>query len=303
MIANKPRILLIGAGKFGLNYLRILKEFHEASRIDFVGICVSTEKSAADLRNTHNVMTAIEYQPFLKDLDAVCVVTPPDTHYGIIQDCLPQVHVLSEKPLTLHSSQVTQLEILAEHSQKVLMPGQLFRFHSLTNKLANLVETEFFASLPKQINAVFVNSDETYSNRPAAFEFIHWFDLVNYLFPSLEVKSVSTVSANGGRIKNSSVLYESENIICQANFILGWDSSIKNRTFTIVYAEDSYLSADYNAKTIIMCKEGRESVFNVECHDALAREIETFVAVVKGEMANPVSLDSVKKSISLAEEI
>lgn len=303
MLNKKPRIMLIGAGKFGLNYVRILKDLHAKGQIDFVGVCVSSEASAAKLKSEHNVLTTTDYKSFLSELDAVCVVTPPETHYQIISDCLPYVHVLSEKPLALNSSQVRELGALAVKGEKALMTAQLFRFHAVTCEVEKIIKDKFGSLPPTQIKAVFVNPDDTYIERPVAFEFIHWFDLVVHLFPFLSVKSVESMSANKGRVERVSIKYRSEEDRVAGDFELGWDGEVKKRTFTIMYGEDEYISADYMSQVIKVSKSGKLSECKIEVSDALEKEVKVFLSVIKGEIINPVNTKSVEESVKIAEQI
>ncbi len=303
MSLKRPKILLIGAGKFGINYVRILKDLHEKGEVDLVGVCVSTEASAAKLKVKYNITTFTDYPTLLPELDAVFVVTPPATHFKIVSDCLPYVHVLSEKPLALHSSDVEKLDLLATQSKKILMTGQIFRFHALTSELVKLISGEFGAMSPKKLKAVFVNPNDTYINRPVAFEFIHWFDQVSYLFPSWQVKSIKSTSTNSGRVKNVFIQYENVNTSCNGDFVLGWGGEVKDRTFTIIYKEDTYVEADYISQTIKVCKAGEVSEIKVAHLNALAEEINLFLSVVKGEISNPVTSASVAVSVKIAEQI
>lgn len=303
MSYDKPRVMLIGAGKFGVNYIRILKELDEKGEIDFVGVCVFTEVSAVKLKREHNVMATSDYAVYLSELDAVFVVTPPDSHYKIVSECLPYVHVMCEKPLALYSDEVDKLGLLAKENQKTLMTGQLFRFHAVTDEIVRLIKEGFKLRLPKKINAVFTNPNDTYVERLVAFEFIHWFDMVVYLFPSFLIKSVESTSTNFGKVKNVIVRYQNKKDSCKGDFVLGWEEGNKNRTFKLIYEEDTYILADYIDQTITVSKLGVLHNFKVEEYDTLAKEINVFLLVIRGKLINPVPPDAVKESVRIAEQI
>jgi myo-inositol 2-dehydrogenase/D-chiro-inositol 1-dehydrogenase len=63
-------------------------------------------------------------------LDACIVVTPTDTHAGVVQSALEEgLHVFCEKPLTLDSSESRALGARAADLQRVLQVGFWRRFH------------------------------------------------------------------------------------------------------------------------------------------------------------------------------
>lgn len=295
--------MLIGAGKFGQNYIRILKNLQEQSEIDFVGVGVSTPESADKVNREHGVMTTTNFRSLLSEIDAVCIVTPPETHYEIIKDCLPFVNVLSEKPLTLKLDEVRDLSALASSNQKILMTGQLFRFHPVSNKVLEIIKENFNFNSPKQFTGVFINPESSFANRQVSFEFIHWYDLFTYLFPSFNLKSIDVTMMESRMIENVSILYENNYSACQGKYHLGWEGLEKRRVISIDFGDNTYISADYLTNNVIVNRHGVITVYDIPDEDTLLNEIKIFISSINGQIDNPVPPESVENCVKVAEEI
>jgi predicted dehydrogenase len=133
-------IAVIGAGRWGGNYLRVLSALPDArpavvcdrdperlgvvSR-QFPGVPVTTDLSEAQAR---------------EDVDAVIVATPATTHAEVAGACLAAgKHVLIEKPLTTVASKADELIRDAAERGLVLMVGHTFLFNPAVLKLRELI--------------------------------------------------------------------------------------------------------------------------------------------------------------------
>jgi len=97
---TKPKIVLVGVGKFGKNHLRVLEE------LEMEGLC--TLHGVVDMRGavlekvgrSHGVKISTDFNDFLtNDVDAIDIVTPTDTHFAFCYKSLEAgKHVFMEKP-------------------------------------------------------------------------------------------------------------------------------------------------------------------------------------------------------------
>ena len=113
------------------------------------------------------------------DVDAVCVVTPSDTHYDIVKHWLSNsVHVFCEKPLCFSYEQAKELITLAEKKNRILAVGHVFRFTNgakLFKELCNLIE-------PKHITMNFLNDKPPRKDSNIMYNLaIHYLDLLDYV--------------------------------------------------------------------------------------------------------------------------
>src|SRR5262245_52779054 len=95
-----PKILLIGAGRFGLNHLRVWQELEKDNKIVLAGVVVRSKQSKENLEREFGVRAFTKLtSSLLKEVDGVDIVTPAETHLSIIRECAPRVPIFVEKPI------------------------------------------------------------------------------------------------------------------------------------------------------------------------------------------------------------
>ena len=97
------RIALIGAGAFGKNYIKVLRE---VPNVRLHAVCVRGDITAGPYLVLHDWRSAISW-PLV---DAVIVATPASTHYEIAKACIEaRKPALIEKPLAMSVREVNVL--------------------------------------------------------------------------------------------------------------------------------------------------------------------------------------------------
>ncbi len=180
----KPKIVLIGLGKFGKNHLRVLKELEERDACELYG--------AVDIKcETLNVVgkkpkfkTSVDFHDFLMDnnVDAVDVVTPTSTHFDISKECLAAgKHVFVEKPLTTSYAEARELVQIAEEQRKTLMVGHIFRYNYAVRKIKELIESGKLGRV-YYLFGHFMGLKDPKPDIGALFNYtVHHIDIYNYL--------------------------------------------------------------------------------------------------------------------------
>jgi len=133
---------IIGLGYWGPNYIRVVNDSADC-RLKWC--CDKIEKNLGILKGKDNTKTTTDYKEILddKEVDAVIIATPTETHYKIAKDCLNAgKHVLVEKPLTLNSEEAKELVDLAGKKKKVLMVGHIFIFNEGIRKLKEYIDSK-----------------------------------------------------------------------------------------------------------------------------------------------------------------
>jgi len=138
----KPKIVLVGVGKFGKNHLRVLKELEKDDLCTLHGVVDKREDVLENIRKNYDVATTSNLSEFLKaSIDAVDIVTPADTHFEVCQICLAAgKHVFVEKPLTTNYTEARKLVQLASDKDRILMAGPIYRYNSAVKKIKELIE-------------------------------------------------------------------------------------------------------------------------------------------------------------------
>lgn len=132
---------IIGCGYWGPNLVR---NFNSINGVN-VSYCADIDESR--LKHVKELYPKISVTKYCKeilnnkDIDAVIVATPIETHYKIAKDVLnADKHVLIEKPITNNSEHAKELIKLAEKSKKILMVDHTFEYSSPVRKIKEIID-------------------------------------------------------------------------------------------------------------------------------------------------------------------
>jgi predicted dehydrogenase len=138
----KPKIALVGVGRFGKNHLRVLKELEKDELCTLYGVVDKRTDILGNIKTAYNVTVTSDLNDILKsDIDAVDVVTPADTHFEVCKKCLEAgKHVFVEKPLATNYAEAKKLVQYATAKNKILMVGLIFRYNAAVKKIKELID-------------------------------------------------------------------------------------------------------------------------------------------------------------------
>ena len=127
---TKPRIAVVGAGTFGQNHCRVVRESSQAELTAVV-----------DLDPSRGTLT--DYRELIGKVDGAIVATPTTTHEEVASFLLANgIDVLVEKPIAHDLSAADRLISVAERQGRILQVGHLERFNPA------VIEIERRATLP-----------------------------------------------------------------------------------------------------------------------------------------------------------
>ena len=146
-------ISLIGAGYWGKNILRNLKELGVLHSVYEV-----SKKRVGELREKYpdvNFVTSLEEVLDNPGIKGICIATPAVTHYEMAKRALlKDKDVFVEKPLSLTIREAEELIKIARERGKILMVGHILQYHPAILKLKELIK-----------NRKLGNIEYIYSNR------------------------------------------------------------------------------------------------------------------------------------------
>jgi predicted dehydrogenase len=186
-ISTKPKIVLVGVGRFGKNHLRVLKELEDDGLCTLYGVVDKRVEVLESIRKTYGVSTASNLADFLNsEADAVDVVTPSDTHFEICKECLASgKHVLVEKPLTTCYSDARKLVQFAAKCNRILMVGHIFRYNAAVRKIKELIESGELGKIYYMFGH-YMGFKDPRAELGALLNFaIHHIDIYDYLFDEI----------------------------------------------------------------------------------------------------------------------
>lgn len=142
---------IIGAGRWGTNYLRTLDGLKGVTVRWFCATRESSLKKCVEkAKPTAVPKFSTDYHDVLADsaVNAVAVVTPGSTLYALAKEALlAGKHVLVEKPVAFHVSEVKELVKLSKEKNLILMAGYIHRFNPAILKLKQDIATGKFGKI------------------------------------------------------------------------------------------------------------------------------------------------------------
>ncbi|GEM_PF-1070117 len=272
-----PKILLIGAGRFGIHYLELLQRLHHEKKVDFKGVIVKTDASVEKLSARCSVPVSTNLsESLLQSVDAVMIVTPPETHYDLVKRCLQYTHVLVEKPFTDDFKLAEELTQYAKEQSRFLMVGHVFRFHPVAKKAKRLLAK----TKPYLVQGKFINPIAMDPQRHISFELLHLYDILDFLFDQFPERAVGYTQH---RIEHVSLRYPGH---LDAHLDLGWAGQDKQRSLDF-YTDKKRIFCDFQNNLIKIFKRvsNQETIIKeIFCTQKLMpldEEVLTFLNLLK----------------------
>ncbi len=300
------RTATIGVGHFGRYHAQ---KYAAVAASKLVAVCDADEVRAEQVAAELGTRAVSDYRMLLGEVDAVSVVVPTCAHHEIAKAFLDQgVHVLVEKPIAGTLDEADDLIETARRRNVVLQVGHLERFSSARQAMDRVV------GRPLYIEA----------NRISPFRLrgtdvsivldlmIHDIDLVLSLVDA-PVTSVDAVGAP--------VLSALEDIAsCRIRFANGCVAnitasriSLKNERKMRIFQPSAYLSVDFLAQKLLVARKtsaSDEGMPNITIDeqtlvegDSLERQIEAFLAAVRGHRPPVVSGEAGRLALETAMRI
>jgi len=142
------RIGVIGYGYWGPN---IVRNFNAVDGAEVVMICDRDQKLLDGAKKSYpgiKITTESKDVTTSPEIDAVCVITPVSTHYGLAKDALVNgKHIFVEKPFTLTSAQSRDLIEIAEKKNLRIMVDYTFLFTSAVRKIKEMIDDDTLGGL------------------------------------------------------------------------------------------------------------------------------------------------------------
>jgi predicted dehydrogenase len=330
----KPKIVLVGIGRFGKNHLRVLKEIEKDGMCTLYGVVDKRIEILKSVRRDYNVETTTNFNEFLKsDIDAVDIVTPADTHFEVCQECLVAgKHVFVEKPLATKYAEAKKLVQFAVDKDRILMAGPIYRYNPAVNKIKELTDLGELGKIYYMFGH-YMGFKNPRAEVGALINFaVHHIDIYDYLLEEPPKEVTCSVAHFLGR----------ENFEDLATLVLrygngtvgiiesGWLPPGTHRDLTVIGSKKS-VTSDLSKQTVILHDIHMEenngtfkaidkgaSDLNVKFEEPLKLELKDFIECVKtgrkpiahGEIASRVvmiaekALESarLKRSVKINED-
>ncbi|MBS7656187.1 Gfo/Idh/MocA family oxidoreductase [Candidatus Bathyarchaeota archaeon] len=292
---KKLKIIVVGAGFWGKNQLRILSEM---KKVKLTGICDINESKAKVLGEKYNIpwFTNLDEALNKLDFDAATICTPTITHAEVAKKILAYgKHILIEKPMTSTIKEAKELISLAEENNAFLTVGFIERFNPAIKYLKNIIKAGKLGKIiliiarrvtrwPERIGDVGVTKDSA----------IHDIDVMRFLLEN-EVKSVY---AKAGSLKHKFEDY-SEAMMSFNDGAIGfidanWLTPRKIRTL-IVTGSEATATVNYLTQELTIENSRLTVKPRIKWEEPLYLELKNFVeSTLKNKQPEPTGLDGLK---------
>lgn len=246
------RIVVVGAGAFGRNHLRVWRELEQAGLpVTLVGAVDPDPQIAATLAAQYQIPVFSSVRDLLAGLlsfDAASVAAPTEFHEQVASQLLERgIDLLVEKPLTPTLDQADRLIALAQQRQRILQVGHLERFNPAVAAVRPLLHHPRFF----EVHRLSIFTPRSLDIDVVLDLMIHDLDIVLSLVqsPVQEIHAVGLpVLSSQVDIANVRIEFQSG---CVANFTASRVSTEKVRKLRF-FQPNQYISIDYARQDVLL---------------------------------------------------
>jgi predicted dehydrogenase len=248
------RVAVAGAGAFGRNHLRVLRELEIAGeRAALVAAIEPDAGRAEEAKKQYGIPVFPTIEKLLHadlKLDAACIAVPTVKHHAVASQLLDAgLDLLVEKPLAASLAEADDLIARAAKKKKILQPGHLERFNpAILAVEPNLKRPMFF-----EAHRLSVFTPRALDVDVVLDLMIHDLDIVLTFAKSLvrEVRAVGLpILSPKVDIANVRVEFESG---CVANFTASRVSTERVRKLRF-FEPRQYVSIDYARRDVLVIR-------------------------------------------------
>jgi predicted dehydrogenase len=320
---SAPRVCVIGYGHLGRHHARICGEIPAC---ELAGVA-DTDDAAREAASKLGVPVCENHNDFIGKADAAIVATPTASHLAVARDFIEAgVPVLIEKPLAKTLDEARELAALAASHGVPLQVGHVERFNPVVTAVAADIRSPRFI----QADRVSPFSFRSIDVGVVMDLMIHDIDLILNLVrsPVVEVAALGVpVLGITEDIANARLVFAGG---CVAN-VTASRVAVKTERKIRLFQEDAYISLDLAARSVqffqkkggftpadlasVKAREVPNALFYmlehcidqrnvpIEDYDPLTREIESFLAAVKGDAEPVVTGEDGVEAIRVAEMV
>lgn len=135
------KLAIIGCGKWGINHVKTAHKLLGDKLLVVCDVNKDVEEKVKCISPDIKFCSNLESIFNNKEINAVVIASPAETHYEISKMCLINgKNILTEKPLTLLSSETTNLIEIAEKFKMKIMVGHVLLYHPAVVKLKSMID-------------------------------------------------------------------------------------------------------------------------------------------------------------------
>ena len=307
------RVGILGCGRIAQTHLQALGTLPEAK----LTAAVESRAAAGEaVAAEHKCKLFTDYkEPAIADLvDAVIICTPPNTHYPIAKHFLEKgIHVLCEKPLTIASSEATELVKLADSKDAVLMMASKFRYVDDIIKAKAIIEAGILGRIILYENSFCSKigmADRWNASKPVSGGGVlidngsHSADIARYLLgPISQVQAQTGIPTQGLEVEDTvRVQFMTQRGIL-GTFDLSWSITKDSKNYIQVYGSEGTLQVGWKGSRY--CQDGSSKWIpfgtGYDKTRSFASQHANFIASLKGKDKPLITAEDSLASVQVVE--
>ena len=313
----KPKVVLIGVGRFGKNHLRVLKELEKDGLCTLHGVVDKQVETLEEIRKNYDVAVTTDLEVLEGDADALDIVTPADTHFELCKECLKAgKHVFVEKPLTVKYAEARKLVQLAAENDRILMGGLIYRYNPAVRKIKELIDLGELGKIYYLYGHYMGFKDPRQEVGALLNAAVHHIDIYDYLLEKIPEEATCSVAHFLGRenFEDLAVLFLRYGKGTVGVVESGWLPPGNYRDLTVVGSKKS-VTSDLSKQTVILHdihmekKDGTfnavdkgSSSLNVKFEEPLKLELKDFVESISAGKKPVADGEEASRSVMIAEK-
>jgi predicted dehydrogenase len=226
---------LVGCGRWGARHLATLQTLQEEGHVARLVVC---DINPGQLNSVHadGVYHGFEHMLETETLDAVAIVTPPDTHAALLQLALAhELPALVEKPFTDdHAQAVETFRTLPDSA--VVVVGYLLRHHAGLLRLKTMLENDVLGAVHGVRYVRRTLRSKPMDADPITTLAVHGLDLVTWFFQS-PLRAFERVQIE--RNERAATVMLAKGSTQNAEVDVAWDASVEQRLVEVTCEQGS----------------------------------------------------------------
>ncbi len=243
---QKIKVAIIGAGRWGKNHVKTANGLLNSEQITVCDFSENAREVVAGINPEINFTTDFDSVINNKEINAVIIATPAETHFGIAKKVMEAgKNVLVEKPITLIPSEAEELLNISLKLNLKLMVGHVLLFHPAVLRIKDGIENGDIGKLQyiysNRLNLGAIRSEENilWSFAP------HDISVIQYLVND----NPTNITANGGDyvqngIEDTTLTFLTYPNNVKAHIFVSWLHPFKEQRMVVIGDKGMYVFED-----------------------------------------------------------
>lgn len=296
---DKPRIGIVGVGRWGANIARVLGELDREDLISFELVVDIDLEKAKNIARRYGAKRYSKDVADMQGLDGVIVAVPiPYLAKTALKLVEKGLNVFVEKPVARSVAEIKELIEAVNKRGVIAVPGFIMRFNPVVGYLTsnlrreevNVVELRRLSRRPPHARKNSIILDLA----------VHDVDIANHLFQNTEPKLVEWYHTRVGGDEVVKIILEYDGVPVMIH--VDGICPVKVREIDII-AENYFIRGNTDTNTIAYKTIDEERIIKLRGEEPLKKEIKEWIKLlVKGKSDSP-TLEDALRVLELVEPI